>query len=465
MKAKISDWINGTAKKIVMPISALLLFGCDDYVTVDQPSSQLTSQTVFNDKTTATAALLDVYAKLRESSVLSGRSNGLSALMGLYTDELVFYGEPLHYGANYYNNNLLGSDGQSASWWGNSYNQIYSVNAIIEGLQLSEMIQQSDKDQLTGEALFIRAMLHFYLENLYGNIPYITTTDYAVNSTVSRMPTAQVYGNIIADLSMASSLLPEEYPSADRTRVNRSAVNALLARVYLYSGDFAQAADAASAVLNNTATYNDEAVADIFLKDSRSTIWQFSPMSEGVNSYEAQSFIFTAGPPSFAALSNSLLDSFEDGDQRRLQWVAEVAGDGGPWYHSYKYREQFTGASVEYSIVLRLAEMYLIRSEARLAQGDLIGALEDLNHIRNTAGLPDVGAGTDAEILAAILRERRVEFFTEHGHRFFDLKRLGMLGQVLSGVKPGWQAADALLPIPENDLRLNPNLSPQNPGY
>lgn len=102
MKAKISDWINGTAKKIVMPISALLLFGCDDYVTVDQPSSQLTSQTVFNDKTTATAALLDVYAKLRESSVLSGRSNGLSALMGLYTDELVFYGEPLHYGANYY---------------------------------------------------------------------------------------------------------------------------------------------------------------------------------------------------------------------------------------------------------------------------------------------------------------------------------------------------------------------------
>jgi hypothetical protein len=142
-----------------------------------------------------------------------------------------------------------------------------------------------------------------------------------------------------------------------------------------------------------------------------------------------------------------------------------VAGDGGPWYHSYKYREQFTGASVEYSIVLRLAEMYLIRSEARLAQGDLIGALEDLNHVRNTAGLPDVGAGTDAEILAAILRERRVEFFTEHGHRFFDLKRLGMLGQVLSGVKPGWQAADALLPIPENDLRLNPNLSPQNPGY
>jgi len=441
------------------------LCSCEEYVSVDPPTSQLTSQAVFSDKRTATAALMDVYAKLRESSVVTGRTSGLSALMGLYTDELVFYGDAQHFGAGYYNNNLLGSDVQSAAWWANSYNQIYAANAIIEGLGRSEMIQQADKDLLTGEALFIRAFLHFYLENLYGNIPYITATDYTANAVVPRMPSAQVYTRIIADLQAAHDLLPAEYPAADRTRVNKAAASALLARVCLYAGDYAQAGDAASAVLNNTALFSDEPLADVFLKGSRTTIWQFSPMAEGTNSYEGQSFIFAAGPPPFAALRPSLLESFETGDHRRSLWVKEVAGNGGPWYHSYKYKQRFTDSSTEYSVVIRLAEMYLIRSEARLEQGDLIGALEDLNHVRATAGLTNTPAATPTQILAAILNERRAEFFTEHGHRFFDLKRRGLLGQALGGSKPGWQPTDALLPLPENDLRLNPNLLPQNQGY
>jgi hypothetical protein len=451
--------------RLTPAIAVLFLHGCDDYVSVPPPSSQLTSETVFSDKATATAAMMDVYAKLRESSIVTGKASGLSAMMGLYADELDFYGDPLGNGVSYYNNNVLGSDAQVASWWANSYNQVYAVNAIIEGLQRSDMIQQSDKDLLVGEALFIRAFLHFYLVNLYGSIPYITTTDYAVNAKVSRMPDKEAYDMMIADLQAAYELLPEQYPSAGRTRVNKPAASALLARVCLFSGDYAQAADAASAVLNNTALYADEALADMFLKGSRSTIWQFSPLGTGNNSYEGQSFIFASGPPPFAALSDTLLDSFEAGDQRRLQWIAAVGGDGGPWYHSFKYKEKFTDSSLEYSIVMRLAEMYLIRSEARLQQGELLDALEDLNHIRSTAGLTDFTAGSAPEILAAIVHERRVEFFTEHGHRFFDLKRLGLLDQALSGRKPGWQATDALLPIPESDLKLNPNLAPQNPGY
>jgi hypothetical protein len=109
--------------------------------------------------------------------------------------------------------------------------------------------------------------------------------------------------------------------------------------------------------------------------------------------------------------------------------------------------------------------MYLIRAEARAHSGDLIGAKEDLNTIRHTAGLADTSADTQDEILDAILQERRLELFTEFGHRFFDLKRFNRIQSVLSAAKPGWDAHDDLFPIPEAELSLNPKLLPQNPGY
>jgi hypothetical protein len=88
-----------------------------------------------------------------------------------------------------------------------------------------------------------------------------------------------------------------------------------------------------------------------------------------------------------------------------------------------------------------------------------------LNIIRHAAGLGDTPASSQQEILDAIQRERRVELFTEYGHRFFDLKRNGGLDAALSPVKPGWNTTDALLPLPEAELLLNPNLAPQNTGY
>ena len=85
--------------------------------------------------------------------------------------------------------------------------------------------------------------------------------------------------------------------------------------------------------------------------------------------------------------------------------------------------------------------------------------------IRNLAGLPNTTADTQEALVAAIVRERRVEFFTEYGHRFFDLKRNNVLDTVLTETKIGWNTTDRLLPIPDAELSLNPNLAPQNPGY
>ena len=117
------------------------------------------------------------------------------------------------------------------------------------------------------------------------------------------------------------------------------------------------------------------------------------------------------------------------------------------------------GGSMEYSIVLRSEEQYLIRAEARAHQGDLIGAKDDLNVVRQRAGLSDTPALTDVQIIAAVLDERRLEFFTEYGHRFFDLKRTNSLNSVLGIIKPGWNDTDKLLPLPVSELTLNPNLA------
>ena len=85
--------------------------------------------------------------------------------------------------------------------------------------------------------------------------------------------------------------------------------------------------------------------------------------------------------------------------------------------------------------------------------------------MRLRAGLSETTANTAPEIIDAVLQERRFEFFTELGHRFFDLKRTNTIDQALAPVKPGWDTKDKLFPIPDSELLLNPNLKPQNYGY
>ncbi|WP_245712016.1 RagB/SusD family nutrient uptake outer membrane protein [Flavobacterium gillisiae] len=445
---------------------SMTLFSCTDFVEVGLPDSQLTGVKVFEDKNTANAALADVYAKLRDSGILTGSTMGISSRLGLYADELTFYGGSTNSESNFYNNTLLAANSDISNVWNVSYNQIYAVNAIIEGVQKSVALGVADKSQLIGEAKFIRALVHFYLANLYGDIPYITVTDYQVNRLVGRMPVSQVYDQIISDLNDASTLLPEEYRTADRTLPNRSTANALLARVFLYNRSWAEASNSASAVLNSSLYVWETDLDKIFLKESTTTIWQFIPKVEGANTDEGSTFLFSSGPPPFVALSNALVSAFSSGDQRKIHWIGTITSGTNVWHYANKYKEMgFTGSSVEYSIVFRLAEQYLIRAEARAHQGDLIGAKEDLNKIRNTAGLDDTEAITSEEIITAVLAERRLEFFTEQGQRFFDLKRTAQLDATLSGVKVGWNSTDILWPLPSTELIANPNLRPQNAGY
>ena len=451
----------------LLMVLAVLFSGCDSFVDVDLPSSQLTSSSVFEERATANAAMTNIYAKLRDSGLLSGGASGMSIALGAYADELDYYGISSGETQFLYTNSVLPTTGIVAEWWRRSYNQIYAANTVYEGVSNATKLAQSDKDQLMGEALFVRALVHCNLANVFGAVPYITTTDYQQNQVAPKVAVAEVYSRCIADLETAQALLPTTDFGGSRVRPNKWAATALLARVYLYNGNFAEAANAASAVLNETGTY--ALVTDFdsaFLKDSPSTLWQLIPQNSGASTAEGTNFIFTAGPPPFVALTQSLLDAFEPGDLRKVHWVKGVTDGSTTWFHVYKYKQQsFAGSSTEYSIVLRLPELYLIRAEARAKQGFLSGAKDDLNAIRNLAGLPNTTTATQEEVLTAIVKERRVEFFTEGGHRFADLKRAGEANAVLDVAKPGWDAHEVLFPLPQNELLLNPNLEPQNTGY
>src|SRR5690606_1407442 len=159
----------------------------------------------------------------------------------LYADELTYFGGSGVSGQFLYLNALLPSTGQVSTMWNESYHQIYLANAVLQGVEQSASLTDAEKAQLRGEALFVRALVHFYLVNEFGDVPYITTTDYQQNSLVLRMPTERVYEKIANDLQEAATLLPQDYYSANRTRPNTFAARALLARTYLYMGLWAEA--------------------------------------------------------------------------------------------------------------------------------------------------------------------------------------------------------------------------------
>lgn len=451
--------------KIVAMGLLIAASGCEQFTEVGTPQSQLTAPAVFENATTANAAMSDIYAQIREQGMVNGNLGGLSHLMGIYADELKFYGTNTNI-AQFDNHTITPSNPMVLAFWNASYAEIYAANAMLEGLSNSTTLTQDDRNRLMGEALFLRAYLHFYLVNVFGDIPYITTTDYTVNTTVAKIPQAQVWQKIIADLLQAEELLPDVYPGTERVRANKGAATALLARAYLYTGDWNNAKIKATAVIDNSLYITEPNLANCFLRGASDIIWALQAGVAGVNTKDARTFVFNSGPPTRSALTSDFMNAFELGDQRKVQWVKTITNSSGTWYCPFKYKKTTnTGTSQEYTILLRLAEQYLIRAEANTQLGNGTEAQADINEIRTKAGLPNTTANTTESLVAAIAHERQIEFFSEQGHRWFDLKRTGKADEVLIPLKPNWVNTQLLLPLPQTELLLNPNLLPQNNGY
>lgn len=439
----------------------MLIVSCEDFVEIEAPKTELVGSVVFTDEQTAEAALIGIYSQMTEG--FGGFANYKTTLLtGLYADELDNFNTSATQ-VEFYENALNSNNVDIANLWNEPYNYIYQANAIIEGLSTAEGISDNWKDQLIGEALFIRAFCHFFLVNFFGDVPYITSSDYLENSKASRLPIAEVYNLLIDDLEDAASLLTESYVSDGRVRPNRYVVEALLARAYLYNGDWINAENAANTLIEASQYQLEADLNQVFLAGSREAIWQLYPVITGLNTVEGFSFILN-GAPYNVALRNLVVEAFEENDQRLSSWIGSVTSGSDIFYYPNKYKIYFSNNLSEYYMVLRVAEQYLIRAETRIHLNNLEGALEDLNMIRNRADLDNFTSTSNELVLEAVYKERQRELFAEWGHRWFDLKRTGKADEVMSLVKSGWQSTDKLFPIPQIELQINPNIT-QNPGY
>lgn len=443
----------------------LLLLSCEEFVKIDSPKTQIVTQTVYTDDATATSAIRGIYSKIMESPNIVNYD--ATRFGGLLADELDNYLQDQNQ-AQFYNNSLTSANPTVNSLWSSAYGFIYHANSVLEGLAGSQNISEPTRKQLEGEAKFVRAFLHFYLVNFWSDVPLVLTTDYRVNAVVSRTNELKVYEAIVSDLQDAQNLLTEDYVTTGRVRPNKFTATALLARVYLYMGDWVNAEAQSSAIIDNSSYDLLADLNGVFLKDSKEAIWQLMPVISGVNTFEGNSFIISS-TPSELALSEKVIDDFESNDKRLDDWVGSSTVDEDTYYYPFKYKVQNGSPASEYLVVFRLAEQYLIRAEARAKQDKITEAISDVDVIRQRAGLALISV-TNPSIdksgtLLAIEQERRIELFAEWGHRWLDLKRTSRANSVLGSSKSGWDPNDVLLPLPRTEMINNPNLKPQNTGY
>jgi uncharacterized membrane protein (DUF485 family) len=459
---------------LVVPMS------CKKFITVPASTTTLSAANVYTNDVTATAVLTGIYTKMSNAPFNDGNLISTSLFPGLSCDELKLIEnftitEDIQYSTNELTSDLT----PGFDFWSNIYPNIYVINSAIEGINQSHSLTQPVKNQLLGEAKFLRAFCYFYLVNLYGDVPLSLNTDYKANAQLTRSSKTIVYQQIISDLKESKSLLNTDYldgnlqkytsQMAERVRPTKGAASAMLSRAYLYNGDWANAEAEATLLINNSDLYGIVALNDVFLKNSKEAIWQLQPVSNNFNTQDAQLFIIPptgASSANFVGITDYLLNSFESGDLRKLNWIGSIMANNTTYYYPFKYKSaSFNAPLTEYEMVLRLGEQYLIRAEARAQMGNLSGSQEDLNAIRNRAGLPNTTSTTQPGLLSAILHERQVELFTEWGHRWFDLKRSGTVDAVLSVIKGAhWQTTDQLYPIPQTEISRTPGLI-QNPGY
>lgn len=454
---------------VVLPLFAGFI-SCAKLVQVAEPTASITTVETFSTIANATSAITGIYSSMSYYQQSQGYANCLTTInCGMSADELLPYNF-----ISYFQINQLLPDGEVYSdFWAPIYSDIYKSNAAIEGIQASLSLPAATRNQLTGEAKFIRAFGYFYLINLFGNVPLVTTSAWNKTSLLSRTPLDTVYNQIIQDLIDAQHLLGDDYSfsGGERIRANIWVATALLARVYLYKGDWANAEIQSTKVIDNSAMFSLVSELDsAFLKNNNEAIFQLQLINQTpYATNEGNQFVpyDSTSSPNYI-LTPQLLAAFEPGDDRRKFWVDSTDYSGTYYYYPYKYkvRQGTSGNIGEYYTLLRLAEQYLIRGEARAQQKtNLIGAIADIDTIRKRAGLEVLPNTLDEpQILQALAQENRIEFFAEWGHRWFDLKRTGQADAVLAPIKSQWKSSAQLYPIPVVEIQVDPNLV-QNPGY
>lgn len=434
---------------------------CNKLIDAGSPAG-IAHENIFSDDSAVLGGLVGIYYRMMadQGCLFNG---GISVLGGLSADELT----PLQVNVDFdfFVNDVKGNNPVLEDMlWNKGYRYIYHCNTLLEGLSKAKNISAAMQDRVTGESLFLRAFCYYYLTQLFGDVPLVLSTDASNNALLPRTPVLIVLQYLLFDLEKAVRLLDNKHGNRFAGKL---ACETLLARINLQLGDWESAEQYSSAVIESGSCQLESKLEGVFNKSSKEVIFQLQPVAYPENSIEGYLFL----PPRNGAepiytLSLGLVNSFEQNDLRKLLWIKTVTINGISYHAPYKYRMATASSpSNEYNVVMRLAELYLLRAEARARQQDITGAVADLNRIRKRAGLTELAAtSSQVEVLQAVEQERRHELFTEWGHRWFDLKRTGRAESVLRSKWQYWKSTCQLYPIPVKQIEQNPNLQ-QNEGY
>jgi hypothetical protein len=342
----------------------------------------------------------------------------------------------------------------------------YVASFLYEGLPAID-ISENDYNEITAAASFLRAYAYFVGAYTFGGLPIVTTTNVDDNRVIPRSSLQETLDFVESELLYALDKLPEEsFNSGDATN---GAVKALLARFYLFTGNWPEAERYATEVIEGNGTFDyileesfEDAISD-FSTESILEIVYSANDNPGTSTNFSINNLFV-GRREIIPSTEIVLALQNDGGDRNI--VIEFDGanargaDNGWTIVRYGPFDNIQ--------VLRLAEMYLIRAEARAQQDKISGdnsAESDINVIRERAGVSLVQGTSKNQMLLAIENERRMELCFE-GHRWYDLKRTGRAQTVMDQFTSNWTEKDELWPIPLREITNNPSLKDaQNPGY
>jgi tetratricopeptide (TPR) repeat protein len=430
---------------------------CSDFLEVQLDDEILTSEAIVN-KETAEAAVIGLYNNMQSATLYGGDQVLVADLLsgnGVATGFQPFYEEIA-------NARVSAGNAYVENVWIELYNVINAANNILANIDEIAGIDEENRNRIRGSAQYFRAMALFDLLRQFGEffeegssfgIPVFTEVlDRSSALTVARASVADTYSQIIADLNQAEALLPENTPSIF---ISKAAAQAMLARVLLYKKDYEQAEEQATKVIDNDRFELNPAYAQNFEEEGSDEI----VFELEFNQQDGQdlSNLLVLSTANEVSATEALYESFGEEDPRRAFFTRQFG-----IYRCTKYGELATDIDRNVPLI-RLAEIYLIRSEARAFQGNFAGAVSDLNQVR-TRSLPDA-AYSDEQLTGleafsdALLLERKLELAFE-GQYWFDLVRYGRATE-LRGV----ESYRRILPIPLREVQVSNGLIVQNDGY
>lgn len=479
--------------KIIFSVIVLSFAACD---TLDQvPASIISDANFYQTGSDAEAAVLGVYDNLQWFI-----SNNYIIPMSARGDET-----DVVRGGNWTRDESFAStpnDGHIRDTWTFIYSAIGRANDVlanVPGINDSNF-SDADRNKVLGEAYFVRGLLHFHLVIRYGAVPYVMEAFNSPNQEYqpSRDDVPTVYNNIIEDLKTAKQLLPAD-PSM-KIRANKWAAAGMLAKVYMQrnsSGDRQLALTEINEVLNSQgyslvpgANYQDlfapgkqqtsESIFEVSygpagLDDAAydnefvaSQNFRLEPEMKIINAFKADSALIAESGKQDVRMAAALEHYYpvynESGtcvltcNSRNEYFVNKYTKDD--WKKTSDRAQLHPNV-----ILLRLADLMLLKAEILNEQNDLAGATELLNQIRDRVNLPPTTATTQADLRLAIENERYLELAFE-GHRYWDLIRTNRAIEVINNKGQFKPTQEKLLwPIPQADIDQNPNLLPQNEGY